>query len=279
MQNKNWDLIIKPTRSVFDLRLKEAYEYKDLLFLLVKRDFKAQYKQTILGPLWHLLQPLITTMLFTFIFSRYAKVPTDGSPPVLFYMSGIIIWNFFSGNLAGTSTTFTSNASIFGKVYFPRIIIPLSVLISNGIRFAFQLFLFMCFYFYYLFFVPEAAAITVSIELLYLPLLLLIAGMLGIGAGMMVSAMTIKYRDLSHFLGFAIQLMMYLTPVIYTISYTSKMHLNPMASVVEAARLGFMGTGTINYVYLYYSLFISLAVFLIGLITFNKVEKNFIDTV
>lgn len=277
----NWDLVIKPKAKLLQFNLKEVWQYRDLLLLFVKRDLVAQYKQTLLGPIWHVVQPLITTVLYTIIFGNFAKIPTEGCPPPIFYMSGIVMWNFFAVCLSNTSNTFTSNAGIFGKIYFPRLIIPLSVIVSNLLRFFIQFVIFLIFLFYYIYSTdivhvnPSAIILT--------PILLCVMGLMGLGFGIIVSSLTTKYRDLNHFLGFGIQLLMYLTPVIYPISfwkdYQWLLKLNPLTSIVETFRYTYLGIGSLDLVGLVYSTVFALVIFFIGLVLFNKVEKNFMDTV
>jgi lipopolysaccharide transport system permease protein len=279
--SEDWDMVIRPKSKILDLRLKEVFQYKDLILLFVKRDLVAQYKQTILGPLWHIVQPLITTALYTVIFGMFAKLPTDGSPSSLFYLSGIVMWNFFAVCLSNTSNTFTSNASLFGKIYFPRLIVPISVIISNLIRFLIQFGIFVCFLIYY-----SATSDEVTIRLssiAVLPILLTIMALMGLGFGIIISSLTTKYRDLSHFLVFGIQLLMYLTPVIYPSSFWGKyqwiLKLNPLTSVMETFRYFFIGTGYFDMWGLIYSIAFAVIVFLAGAVLFNKVEKTFMDVV
>ncbi len=279
--NETWDLVIKPKAKLLSLNLNEIWQYRDLLMLFVKRDFVTQYKQTILGPFWYIIQPLITTVLYTLIFGSFAKLPTDGSPTSLFYLSGIVMWNFFSVCMSNTSNTFTNNAAIFGKIYFPRLIVPISAVISNLIRFIIQFAIFACFMLYYL---ASSNLIHISwLALIITPLLLLIMALMGLGFGIIISSLTTKYRDLTHFLGFGIQLLMYLTPVIYPASFWGKyewvIKLNPLTSIVENFRYLYIGSGHFDGLSLIYSATFSLIVFFIGAVIFNKVEKNFMDTV
>ncbi|MEW6470010.1 MAG: ABC transporter permease [Bacteroidota bacterium] len=274
-----WDLEIKPRNRFFDLRYRELWAYRDLILLFVKRDFTAQYKQTLLGPLWHILQPLITTLMYTFIFGNFARIPTDGSPGPVFYLSGIIIWYFFAGCFSNTSNTFLSNAGIFGKIYFPRLAVPVSVVISNAVRFFIQLGIFLAIAAYYIYRGDISPGTTVAL----LPLLLIIMALMGMGAGLLVSSLTTKYRDLSFFLAFGLQLWMYLTPIIYPASlwgeYRWILDLNPMTAIVETFRNGFLGTGQVSYLNLGYSAVFSLVIFFLGTAIFNKVERTFMDTV
>ena len=279
--SENWSLIIRPKTGWFDLHLADLWRYRDLTTLFVWRDFVAQYKQTILGPLWHLLQPLFTTVLFTLIFGRVAKLPTDNIPPMLFYMAGVTAWTYFSECLNRTSTTFLTNASIFGKVYFPRLCVPLSVVISNLIKFAIQLALFLGFL---AFFWLKGAPIHPNISILLTPILLLMMAALGLGTGIIVSALTTKYRDLQVLVTFGVQLAMYATPVIYPLSMFPNsarwiIVVNPMAPIIEAFRYAFLGQGLFSWGYLGISAAIIAAILFIGIVLFNHVERTFMDTV
>ena len=278
----NWDLVISPKAHLLDLKLKDVWTYRDLLFLFVKRDFIAQYKQTVLGPLWHIIQPIFTVIIFLIIFGRIANIPTDGIQPILFYMSGITVWNYFSGCLTSTSNTFTANASIFGKVYFPRLVIPISIVISNIVRFAIQFLLLVGMMVYFHF---NGFPIRFSIELLFLPFLVLMMAGIGFGLGIIISSLTTKYRDFIVLLGFAIQLAMYATPIIYPLSFleTTKykwlITINPLTPIVEAFRYSLFGKGTFTPLTLGYSFGFMVVVIFLGMIIFNKVEKSFMDTV
>ena len=242
-----WDLVISPKTSLLDLRLKDVWKYRDLLLLFVKRDFIAQYKQTVLGPLWHIIQPLFTVIIYLIVFRQIANIPTDGVQPILFYMSGITIWNYFSACLMNTSNTFTANAAIFGKVYFPRLIIPLSILISNIVRFGIQFFLLIGLMIYFHF---NGFPIHVSFNWLLLPVIILMMAGIGFGLGIIISSLTTKYRDFAVLLGFAVQLMMYATPIIYPLSFLSDseykwiIEINPLTPLVEAFRYSLFGRGT-----------------------------------
>ena len=276
-------MVITPYRGWFDLNLYEIWRYRDLLWIFVKRDFTTFYKQTILGPLWFFIQPLISTIVFTVIFNRVAGIPTDEIPPFLFYMSGIIAWNYFSSCLTSTSGTFTTNAGLFGKVYFPRVIVPLSTVVSGLFRFGVQLLMFLGFYFYYL--KSGKYQINPSVQiLLFLPILIIQMAMLGQGLGMIISSLTTKYRDLNYLVSFGTQLMMYASPIVYPLSvvpenYKLYILANPMTPVIEGFRQAFIGKGNLEINLLIYSTVFSLITFLIGLLVFNKIEKNFIDTV
>ena len=278
---KEWDLIIEPQNSLFDLHLKDVWRYRDLLWLLVKRDFVSFYKQTILGPLWFFIQPLFTTIIFTFIFGNLAGLSTDGLPQPLFYMAGITAWNYFSDCLTKTSTVFRDNAQIFGKVYFPRLIMPLSIVVSNLVRFGVQflLFLFMLMYYYF-----TDASFLITTAVLLFPLLVLLMALLGLGLGLIITALTTKYRDLAFLISFGVQLMMYATTVIYPLSaapanYKILIELNPMTGIIEAFRFGFLGKGVLSFNTLGYSTLVTLLSLLLGVVIFNKTEKTFVDTV
>ena len=217
---EQWDLEIKPQSSLFDLKLKEVWRYRDLMLLFVRRDFVAQYKQTILGPVWHIIQPVLTTIMFLLIFGKIANIPTDGIEPVLFYMSGITIWNYFASCLTSTSNTFVANAGIFGKVYFPRLVLPLSVVISNMARFGIQFGILLLGMFWYALF--RHVPIQFGVNWLLIPLLVFIMAGIGLGLGIIISALTTKYRDFTVLTRFAVQLIMYATPVVYPLSFLKK---------------------------------------------------------
>ena len=278
----NWDLVISPKTHLLDLRLKDVWKYRDLLILFVKRDFIAQYKQTVLGPLWHIIQPLFTVIVYLIIFGRIANIPTDGVQPILFYMSGITIWNYFSSCLNNTSNTFVANAAIFGKVYFPRLVLPLSIIISNMVRFAIQFLLLLGLMIYYNF---NGYPIQFGINWLLLPVLITIMAGIGFGLGIIISSFTTKYRDFSVLLAFAIQLGMYATPIIYPLSFLNNskykwlIELNPLTPIAEAFRYSMFGKGSFTPLTLSYSGGFMLVVIFIGIIIFNKVEKSFMDTV
>jgi len=257
------------------------WRYRDLIRLLVWRDFVAIYKQTILGPLWHLIQPIFTTGVFTIIFGNIAGLPTDGIPSFLFYMAGNTVWGYFSLCLVSTSTTFTANAGIFGKVYFPRLSVPVSIVISNLISFIIRLGVFIVFLLY---FILSGSTIQPNLWILLLPVLVLIMAGLGLGVGIIVSSLTTKYRDLQHLVGFGVQLFMYATPVIYPLSSVPQgwqwlILANPLTPVVEIFRLGFLGTSAVDPVFLLYSLGFTVVTLLIGVLIFNHVESTFMDTV
>jgi lipopolysaccharide transport system permease protein len=272
---------IVPRDKLLNLRLKDIWQYRDLLFLFVRRDFVAKYKQTILGPAWFLIQPMLQTAIFTVVFSGIANLPTDDIPPILFYLAGVTAWNYFAQCLRSTSNTFTANAHLFGKVYFPRAVTPISVIISSLIQFGIGLFLFIVFYAYYSL---SGQPIIPNIVLLLLPLLILLMGFMGLGLGMLISAMTTKYRDLQYLVDFGVQLLMYATPVIIPLSavpdkYKFVMTFNPMTGIIETFKFGFFGIGCMQWGLLLYSIIFTIGIFITGLIIFNKTEKNFMDTV
>jgi lipopolysaccharide transport system permease protein len=272
---------IIPKDRLLDLRLKEIWSYRDLLILFVRRDFVAKYKQTILGPLWLFIQPIFQTLVMTVVFGSMAKLSTDGSPPILFYLSGVTAWGYFANCLKLTSRTFTANAYLFGKVYFPRAITPLSVVISNLIQFSIGLVLFLAIYGYY---GLSGYDLSPNWAIAIVPFLIIIMGFMGLGLGMLVSAMTTKYRDLQNLIDFGVTLLMYATPVIIPLStvpdeYKIIMTANPMTGVIETFRYAFLGTGNFSWNDLCYSALFTLTVFIIGLLVFNKTEKNFMDTV
>jgi lipopolysaccharide transport system permease protein len=278
---KEWDLVIEPQSSLFDLHLKDVWRYRDLLWLLVKRDFVSFYKQTILGPLWFFIQPLFTTIIFTFIFGNLAGLSTDGLPQPLFYMAGITAWNYFADCLTKTSTVFRDNAQIFGKVYFPRLIMPLSIVVSNLVRFGVQFLLFVLMMLYYYF---HHANFHITTAIVLFPLLVLLMALLGLGLGLIITALTTKYRDLAFLISFGVQLMMYATTVIYPLSAASPKYkfligLNPMTGIIEAFRYGFLGRGVINFNTLGYAIIVTVVSLILGVIIFNITEKTFVDTV
>lgn len=276
-----WSQVISPDARAYDLQLGELWRYRDLIALLVHRDFVAKYKQTILGPAWHLIQPLLTTAMFTIVFGKIAKIPTEGVPPFLFYMAGTVMWGYFSTVLTVTAATFTANAGIFGKVYFPRLVVPLSVVLSNLITFAIQFSLFLVFLAYWM---RQGAALTPNGWILVTPLLLMMMAALGLGLGLIVSALTARYRDLTVVVGFGVQLLMYATPVIYPLSvlpesYRFWMDLNPIAPVMELFRYAYLGAGVLSFNLLAYGIAATAAILLGGIVMFNQVERTFMDTV
>lgn len=281
-EQEHWDLVIKPQAGWLDLQLADVWRYRDLLWLFVKRDFVAAYKQTILGPIWHFIQPLFTTIVFLVVFSRIAQIPTDGIEPAVFYMSGITIWNYFTNCLTGTSNTFVANAGIFGKVYFPRLVIPLSVVASNIVKFGIQFLLLLVVMTYY---GIQKGHFYIGWSWLLIPVLVLMMALMGLGLGIIISSLTTKYRDFTVLIGFGVQLLMYATPVIYPLSYFSNsqyaaiIRWNPLSPMVETFRYAVLGAGTVSIGSLAYSGGIIAMFLMIGLIIFNRVEKSFMDTV
>lgn len=282
MNIEQWTEVIEPKRSLFDVNLKEIWHYRDLILLFVRRDFVSQYKQTILGPLWIFIQPIFTTITFLFVFNKIAKLSTNGINATLFYMSGITLWNYFADCLTKTSNTFVSNAGIFGKVYFPRLVTPISIVLSSLIKLAIQLSLFVLVYIAFLILGTQSFSINFSI--LLLPLYVLTMAVLGFGLGVLFSSLTTKYRDLSYLLVFGIQLMMYATPVIYPLSSTggklrTLLLLNPMTAIIENFKYSVFDQGEFLFGGIVYSVCFSLLVAMVGIIVFNQVEKTFMDTV
>lgn len=284
IDNKDWLFEITPKNNFFALNFKEIWQYRDLLFLFVKRDVITVYKQTVLGPLWYLIQPLFTSITFTIIFNNVAGIDTGTIPPFLFNLAGISVWNYFTSCLTGTSDTFKANAGIFGKVYFPRIITPLSIVISNLIKFGIQ---FLIFIIFYIFFFIKGSYLSINPLVIFFPVLVVIMGILGLGLGMIISSMVTKYRDLSYLIGFGIQLLMYLSAVMYPMALIKDklpkfgwlVEYNPLAYIVETSRYMLLNTGEISVLGLTYTLLITIVLFFIGLLIFNRTEKSFIDTV
>jgi len=279
--SENWDLVIGPKRGWLDLNLKDIWIYRDLVFHFVKRDFVTFYKQTILGPLWYIIQPLVTTVVFTIVFGKIAKLPTNGVPGFIFYLSGTVAWGYFSDCLKETSDTFIKNAKIFGKVYFPRLTVPLSVVIINLAKFGIQFMLFLGFLAY---FIAKGESIKPNLFILLLPVLLFQMAILGLGTGILISSMTTKYRDIHFLVGFGIQLWMYATPVVYSVSTVPEKirffyMLNPVASIVETFRHSFLGTGMVTGVDILISWTVTILILFSGIILFNRVDKTFMDTV
>jgi lipopolysaccharide transport system permease protein len=279
---EEWDLIIKPKNKWYQIDLVAVWKYRDLLMLLVRRDFVAVYKQTILGPLWLVIQPIMQSLIFSFIFSRIARISTDELPPILFYMAGITLWTYFADCLNKTSNTFISNASVFGKVYFPRLIMPLSILVSNLIKFGIQFIIFLSIWIYYF---SSTTKINPHLEYLWmLPILIIIMAGLGFGFGILISSLTTKYRDLTFLIGFGVQLLMYGSSIVLPISTMSKpiqniMLLNPMVSIIEAFKYIFLGNGYHDFTWLFYGFGFMCVLVALSVIAFSKVEKSFMDTV
>lgn len=282
--NEAWDLVLEPKTSWYSLGLDQILRFKDLLFLFVRRDFVSVYKQTILGPIWFFVQPVITAITYAVIFGILADIPTDGVNPILFYMCGITLWNYFSDTLSKTADTFTANASVFGKVYFPRMIVPLSVVLSNLVKLGIQLLLFIAVWGYFL---ATDNTLHPNITILLVPFLILLMGFLGLGFGIIITSMTTKYRDLKFLITFGVQLLMYASPIVFPLSLVSEKYpqykifllANPITSIIEAFKYAFLGVGEFNWFYLGYSLSFTVVLLFIGLIVFNKVEKSFMDTV
>lgn len=277
----DWDLVIEPHNNLLDLKLKDVWRYRDLLMLFIKRDIVSFYKQTILGPLWFFIQPLFTTIIYTFVFGGMAAISTDGLPQPLFYMAGITAWNYFAECLTKTSTVFKDNSNIFGKVYFPRLILPLSIVGGNLVRFGVQLLLFFVMIGYYY---SQGLTFMPTWWLLLFPVLIIMMALLGLGLGLIITAMTTKYRDLAFLVIFGVQLMMYTTTVIYPLSaapdkYKYIIELNPMTGIIEAFRYIFLGKGEFSIWSVGYPAIITLIVLCLGMVIFNKTEKTFVDTV
>lgn len=282
-KNEKWDIVIGTRSGLFDLKLKELWEYRDLLFLLVKRDYIAFYKQTILGPVWFFLQPLMMMAMYVLIFKKLAGLSTDNIPAPLFYMVGIVSWNYFAECLNKTSTVFKDNAAVFGKVYFPRLILPFSIVLSSLVRFGVQLLLLIAIMLFYIFF-RDDFQFQFSPYLLMFPVFVAMMALFGLAAGMIISAMTTKYRDLAFLVTFGVQLFMYATPIIYSLNsapakFRSIIALNPLSPVVEGLRLGLLGRGHFDWGSFLYSVAVILTLTVFGILIFNKTEKDFIDTV
>jgi len=278
---EKWDLIIQPKRAWFDLHLGDLWRYRDLISLFVKRDFVTFYKQTILGPLWYLIQPVLVTIVFTVIFKKIAGISTDGVPGYLFYLSGIVLWNYFANCLNQTSNTFVKNVGIFGKVYFPRLTVPVSIVIINLAKFGIQIILFVGFYIY---FIADGSPVRPTLLTLLLPVLIFQMAVLSLGAGILVSSLTTKYRDLTFVMSFAVQLWMYASSVVIPASKVPERFLyfymmNPMASVIEMFRHSVFGVGVVNPVCIAISWGVTLCVLFGGIILFSRIEKSFMDTV
>jgi lipopolysaccharide transport system permease protein len=279
--DEEWDLVIRPKTNLLDLRLIDAWRYRDLMGLLVRRDFVSFYKQTILGPLWFFIQPLLTTIIFTLIFGKLAGISTDNLPRPLFYLAGITCWNYFADCLIKTSTVFKDNAGLFGKVYFPRLIMPVSIVLSNLVRFGVQFILFLIVLIYY---TMKGNGIQVQPAIFLFPVIIILMAALGLGSGMIISALTTRYRDLAFLVAFGVQLLMYATTVIYPLSASPAsfrwlIELNPMTAIIETFRYGFLGKGSFSWTSLAYSSGVTLILLIVGVIIFNKVEKTFVDTV
>jgi lipopolysaccharide transport system permease protein len=276
----DWTEIIEPQSNLLNINLKEVWRYRDLLLLLVKRDFVTYFKQTILGPIWFFVNPIFTTLMYTFVFGNLAGLSTDGAPQVAFYLSGIVLWNYFSNSLNQTANVFTANANIFGKVYFPRLIMPFAVVTSNLMQFGVQFLLFIGVVIYY----TILGDLRPNAWILLTPLLIILMAGFALGVGMIFSSMTTKYKDMTMLLTFGIQLFMYATPVIYPVSAMNERFkeiilLNPLTAIVECFRFGYLGVGDFNGGMLIYSIIVILVLLLIGTLVFNKVQKSFMDTI
>ena len=278
---EDWDHIIKPKNGWFDINIGEIFRYRDLIYMFIRRDFVTYYKQTILGPLWFIIQPLVNTLVFTIIFGKIANISTDSTPPFLFYMTGTIAWNYFATSLTATSNTFVQNANIFGKVYFPRLTVPVSHVIINLLQFGIQFVIFMGFWSW---FKLQGAEFHLGYLIFAIPLVLLQMAVLGLGFGILISSLTTKYRDLTFAMSFGVQLWMYATPVVYPLSvipekYHMLASLNPMTSVIECFRGAFLGVNSLQPVHIAISIVVTFIIFVIGIILFSRIEKTFMDTV
>ena len=283
IDTKDWTLIIKPNSSPFKIDLKEIWRYRDLVMLFVKRDFVSLYKQTILGPLWFFIQPILTTVTFVIIFGNVAQISTDGYPQILFYLSGITLWNYFSECINKTASVFIDNASVFGKVYFPRLTVPLSIIISNLLKFLIQFSLFISVWIY--FYIQGKIHPDIKLIVLITPLLIIISGTLALGTGIIISSLTTKYRDLRFLITFGVQLLMYASPIVYPLSvikgtkYELLILANPMTPVIEIFKNIYLGGDILNMKYLAYSGVVTVIILFVGVLIFNKVEKTFMDTI
>ena len=282
MEQSDWSTIITPKTKWYHINLREIWEYRDLIAIFVKRDIISIYKQTILGPVWFLLGPLFTVFTYTFLFSEVAHLSTDGLPGPLFYLGGTTLWNYFQACFNGASTTFSANVGIFGKVYFPRLVTPISLMISNLLKLSFQFLTYVIFLIYYYQKLPK---LVFHYEFLFfIPIVILVLAMIAMGTGIIVSSFTTKYRDLSMIIGIGMTLLMYATPIMYPVSaipelYKPYLHLNPISPLIEFYRYVFTGTGIVNYRDLTYSFFFGLVVLISGVFVFNRTEKTFMDTV
>ena len=284
MNNKEWDTIIENKSALLNIDLREVWRYRDLLAMYVKRDIITFYKQTILGPLWFVIQPLFTTIMFMFVFGGIAGISTDGIPQAVLYLAGLVCWNYFQDCLSKCADTFNANQAIFGKVYFPRLVVPLSIVISNLIKMAIQFTLFLAVYVYYF---ASGVDFHLNATLLLVPLLIAMLGCLGLGFGMIISSMTTKYRDLRFLITFGVQLWMYATPVIYPLSvmkntypkYIWVLVVNPLTAILETFKYAFTGVGEFNWLYLSYSIAFTILILLFGIIIFNRVQRNFMDVI
>jgi len=279
-----WDSVISPYRGWFELPVVEIYRYRDLLWIFIKRNIVTQYKQTILGPLWFFIQPTLTTIVFTVIFGNIAQLSTDGLPKPLFYLTGVVAWNYFSTCLTGTSNSLSGNAGLFGKIYFPRIILPLATVVSSLIRFIIQFILLVVLLVYYIR-ITENFQFNLNPQCIwYLPLLIIIMGFMGLGFGLILSSLTVKYRDLRYLTSIGVRLMMYASPIIFPLSMVPEKYLpiilaNPMTSIIAAFRSLILGHANFSLSSLAYSIYFTICILFLGILIFNRVEKNFIDSV
>lgn len=280
-EDDSWDIVLEPSTSNLNFGLKEIWRYRDLLQMFIKRDIVTVYKQTILGPIWFVAQPILTSITYLVVFGKLAGISTDGVPPILFYLTGTTLWNFFADSFNSTSKTFKENENIFGKVYFPRLIMPLSKVASGLIKFGIQMGLFLVVYAYFL---VTGSSIMPNLTILFLPVYLLLMAGIGLGAGIIFTSLTNKYRDLTFLIQFGVQLMMYATPVIYPVSslpekYQFYMYLNPITSVIEGFKYALLGSGSFSPLYLGYSCIFTVVLLMVGIVIFNRTEKTFMDTV
>jgi len=279
--NQDWDIVVKPKSSFFQLNLKDVWAYKDLIALMTKRDITAVYKQTVLGPVWMIVQPLFTTAIYTFTFSATAKISTDNIPPVLFYLMGQTFWTYFADSLNKTSNTFITNAGVFGKVYFPRLVVPISIIFSNLVKLGIQTGLLLLVYFYFYFF---EKSFSPNIFVLLIPFLIAALGIFGLSLGIIFSSLTTKYRDFTFLLGFGVQLIMFFSCVVFPLSIYSErvkniLLFNPIVAIMEATRFALTGHGTLDAIKLLIAFFCIAITFLLGILMFNRTEKSFMDTV
>jgi lipopolysaccharide transport system permease protein len=280
----DYEIVIKPTKGWFKLNLADVWRYRDLVSLLVHRDFVSKYKQTVLGPLWFIIQPLLMTVVFTIIFGKVAQIPTDGVPPMLFYLCGLLGWNYFAQTFQAAAGTLTGNAGMFGKVYFPRLVVPIATVISGFISFAIQLGTFLVFWLYFKLFTEAGNTLHMAWDLLWFPLVMIQVSLLSLGVGLWLTSLTAKYRDFTFIIGFLAQIWMYATPVIYPLSRIPEgwrwiSVVNPMAMPVEAIKRIFLGQGVVEPAYIAVSAIMTVVLLLSGIVVFNKVEKTFVDTV
>ncbi|MES2619180.1 MAG: ABC transporter permease [Bacteroidota bacterium] len=281
--NEAFDYEISAKKNALNINFKELWKYRDLIGLLVKRDYVAVYKQTVLGPVWFFVQPIITSLIFTVIFGNVANLAPEGKPAFLFFLCGQTFWNYFGSCITATSNTFVANASVFGKVYFPRLAVPISVIISNLLKFSLQFILLICVWLFY--YLKGGYNIKPDISLVFIPLYLVVMAILGLGAGLVISSLTTRYRDFTFLVGFGVQLLMWATPVVYhmdAIKNTTMIRLikaNPMTSIIEGAKYGFDCGGSFDPLLLLYSSLFGIVLLLFGIVVFNRVEKTFMDTV